>query len=63
MVRIKNDPKKYLKRSDLAPKRRLRLEKLSVQSDAEREERYLTAPIDNAGYIDLSEPATARKRA
>lgn len=52
MKRIKNDSRKYLKRSDLGPKQdRSNVARLPV--DKGREEDYLIAPIDSFDYIDF----------
>jgi hypothetical protein len=53
MRRIKNDPKNYLKRSDLFPKNKGRGDKGSYKN---RELEFITAPIDQAGYINFRTP-------
>lgn len=57
MRRIKNDPKRYLKRSDLLPKnKRSNPENLSDRSIRELE--FSTAEIDQSGYITFRQPKT-----
>ena len=51
MKHIKNDPAKYVKRSDLGPKRRFLPADEVTRNNLRRERDYLTAPIDDAGYI------------
>jgi hypothetical protein len=54
---IKNDPQNYIKRADLGAKRQDR-NRLTPEN-AQREKDYLTAPIDDAGYIDF-QPSSAQ---
>jgi hypothetical protein len=62
MKRIRNDPEKYVRRSDFGPKRDNRLKEMRTPENVQRERDYLIAPIDDAGYIDFSVPAKARKQ-
>ena len=58
---IRNDPKKYIKRADLGPKRQHWDNGKVTPENEQRAKDYLTAPIDAAGYIDFSISAKARK--
>jgi hypothetical protein len=62
MRRIGNDPGKYVKRSDLGPKRHDRSEDQRTSENVQRQKDYLIAPIDNAGYIDFGVPARRRRQ-
>jgi hypothetical protein len=54
MHKIKNDPKKYITRADLFVTKRASREDLERSSHSrKREEAFLAAPIDKAGYIDF----------
>ena len=61
MRRVRNDPGKYVKRSDLGPKRQDWSKDKRTPETVQREKDYLIAPIDGAGYIDFSVPARARR--
>jgi hypothetical protein len=63
MRQIRNDPGNYLKRSDLGPKRQDWTRDQHTPDNVHRENDYLIAPIDEAGYIDFSVPAKARRHA
>jgi hypothetical protein len=69
MSKIKNDPTKHLRRSDLGPCGRSHENAAASQPSAKKHERdFLTAPIDEAFYIDfgpnsqLGLPQGKRKR-
>ena len=51
MRKIKNDPSTYLKRSDLAPKRESGT--VPVRAPESRDDWFMTAHIDEGGYIDF----------
>lgn len=55
MRRIKNDPKRYLKRSDLFPKNKSN-KPSRVSVSKKRELEFLTADIDQSGYINFRIP-------
>ncbi|MER8479752.1 MULTISPECIES: hypothetical protein [unclassified Mesorhizobium] len=57
---FRNDPYKYVKRSDIGPKRKDRQTDQRTTEEVHREKDYLIAPIDDAGYIDFSVPARRR---
>jgi hypothetical protein len=60
MHKVKNDPVRYQKRSDLVRKPRIRV-RLSRASKKQREHALLTAEIDAGGYIDFrSAPSKER---
>lgn len=61
MKQIRNDPKAYIKRADLGAKPQGWDNANLTHESEQRAKDYLTAPIDDAGYIDFSVPAKARK--
>lgn len=50
---IKNNPKNYVRRSDIG-KNKTSSEGVTVHKSAQREKSYLIAPIDHSGYINFS---------
>ena len=60
MKHVKNDPNRYVKRSDMGPKRQDRSKDKRASEQVQREKDYLIAPIDNGGYIDFSVAAKRR---
>jgi hypothetical protein len=62
MSKVKNDPTKYLKRSDLYPKGEGRMDSKPGEASEKRERDFLTAPIDQAGYIDFRRVDPKRHR-
>jgi hypothetical protein len=52
MTKIKNDPRRYKKRSDLVTRRSTKVEN-GINECAEKRDTYLTAPIDRRYYIDF----------
>jgi len=60
MSKIKNDPNKYVRRSDFSsPKLRGQKAK-ECQSSRKREREFLTAPIDSAFYIQFTPKSRQR---
>ena len=50
---IKNDPRRYLKRSDLPPRPKKKASGEKSLASQKREAEFLSAPIDNYGYLDF----------
>jgi hypothetical protein len=53
MRKIKNDPTKYLKRSDILLKSKVSVDRQRERGAQRRESDFPTAPIDAGGYIDF----------
>jgi hypothetical protein len=62
MSKIKIDPTNYLKRSDLSPRATDGTEKSRRKASKKWEQRFLTAPIDQAGYVDFRMVVPQRHR-
>lgn len=62
MAKIRNDPTRYVKRSDIASHKSGRSERQVIQISVERERAFMTAPIDERFYIDFRESARRKKK-
>jgi hypothetical protein len=60
MAKIKNDRSKYVKRADLASRKRDGATAPRLPVSAKRAEAFLTAPIDRGFYMDFSPKKKAR---
>jgi hypothetical protein len=53
MAKIKNDPSKYVKRSHAAAAKKPGQRGRNLRTSGTRADQFLTAPIDEAFYIDF----------
>ena len=62
MAKIKNDPTKYVRRSDLVSPKVRDAKGEDSRVVRKQEQMFLTAPIDQGFYIDLSPSPSSRRR-
>ena len=60
MVKIKNDPAKYIRRSDLSSPKVGTADTKVVWTSRKREREFLTAPIDQGFYINFNRKPFSR---
>lgn len=62
MAKVKNDPTKYIKRSDLSSSKASSANTKVVRTSWKRDQEFLTAPIDQRFYIDFNRKSFPRQR-